>query len=126
MLISHSQITALEANWGEKSEALDVYAWVKLQFGKSHPAHCYLYAKQPDEDYYLCLLGFPGGLNIVHIGMAELKILAESTGEIVMLDTEYRPRNAAEILKQNRRYINGRLENTAVATQEQNVTDTTS
>lgn len=99
--IDSKQSAKLKDNWGAKAESLQCQAELRV-YDPLSDWQCYIYAMNPDnENEIMCLIS--GGKNIepvtVDWTLYEMSLLYNSHGEGVEIDTEYRPRQTAELFK---------------------------
>ncbi len=90
----------LKTNWGEKADALDCLAYVRV-FDPLSPWQCYVYALNPDdEDEVECIVKVSKSqeATLERWFMTSIMSLFNTDGESVEVDEEYRPRRALDIL----------------------------
>lgn len=97
-MLSHNQKEKLKASWGEKASSMACMAEVRV-FDPLSPWECYIYALDPeDEDTICCIIkGF--FVEVCEWRLSEVASRFNANGEPVQVDTEYRPRRAAELFK---------------------------
>jgi hypothetical protein len=103
-MLNDKQKEKLKSSWGDKAEALDCLAEVRV-YDPLSDWQCYIYAMNPDnENEILCLISL--GKNLFPVfsewTMHEISLLYNSHGENAEIDLEYRPRNINEIYKKLR------------------------
>jgi hypothetical protein len=88
----------LRDNWGDKANAMECYAEVKL-IDPVTSWTCYVYALDPgDEDTILCL--FPNGMSMIgEWSLDQLNTSYNLDGEYLVIDTEYRPMIASTLYR---------------------------
>ncbi len=101
MMITNKQKEKLKANWGEKADCMASNAEVRV-YDPLSAWTCYIYALSPEDDNTIkCII--VGGKNDEPMdtewSLYELSMLYNSEGEGVIIDREYRPRQAAELFK---------------------------
>lgn len=89
----------LMKNWGDKAECMECNAEFRVYDPKSY-WQCFLLAMNPENQQEIkCIIS--GGNNLeptlTEWTDYELSLLYNDDGEGVQIDTEYRPRKAAEI-----------------------------
>lgn len=92
----------LKKNWGERAEALQCLAEIRL-YDPLSPWQCYILALDPeDETTVFCIIS--GGNNLEAMAttwtLYEIAMLYNAYGEGVKIDQEYRPRKAEIIFKE--------------------------
>jgi hypothetical protein len=97
-MLTAEQIKRLKANWGDNAEALNCRAEVRV-YDPLSKWECYMLAMDPaDDDTIHCIIkGF--GVELCMWSMTELKRMHNQHGEGPVVDHDYRPRSAIEILK---------------------------
>lgn len=100
-MLNHNQKQKLIQNWGDKAESMACRAEVRLYDPKS-AWECYLYAMNPEnDDEVMCITKY--FLNdcalTEHNSLKWLEGCFNEYGEPPQIDTEYRPRRAAELFK---------------------------
>jgi hypothetical protein len=92
----------LKANWGDKADALDCYAEVKLMDPLSSWA-CYIFAMDPNEEVVNCLLYSDAmGVEIYPQCIYNIQGMYNEHGEHPVIDTEYRRTRVTELLRRLR------------------------
>ncbi len=91
-MLNDKQIEQLKANWGDKADSLDCYAWVEL-FDPISNWECYLYALNPEDDEVKCVIrtNFSSPPALETWSLEEIKRLYNQFGEGVQVNEEYRP-----------------------------------
>lgn len=94
--------TILKKNWGEKADALDCYAEVKLIDPKSSWC-CYIFAMDKNEENVQTLLYSDSiGPEIYTLCIDDIHLMYNQDGEHPIIDTEYRRTRVQELLKRHR------------------------
>ena len=102
-MINPNQIELLKRNWGEKADALDCFAYVRL-FDHLSNWQCYLFAISDDELVAKAAFHTPAlGLQIDTITIQELSTMYNSEGEAPLIDEEFRPQHITRIIKRLKR-----------------------
>jgi hypothetical protein len=94
-LINDAIKAKLKSNWGDKAEALDCQAELRV-YDPLSAWQCYIYAMNPEnEDQIMCLISARKTLPPIttDFTISELQLLYNEHGENVQIDTEYRPRS---------------------------------
>lgn len=100
-MLSEAQRDKLLANWGARAEALACYAEVRL-FDAASSWQCYLLALNPhDEEEIICIISTneKASPEVTTWTLSEVFSLYNQDGEGVKIDSQYRPRRAAELFK---------------------------
>lgn len=93
---------SLKKNWGEKAEALNCYAEVKLIDPLSSWA-CYIFAMDQNEEMIQCLLHSDAmGVEIYSLCISDVYRMYNEDGENPVIDDEYRRVRVTELLKRLR------------------------
>lgn len=97
-MLHHEVREILMNNWGEKADSMACLAEVRV-YDPLSSWECYIYAMNPeDEDEIACIIaGFE--VEVCDWRLSELNSVFNETGDTPELDTEYRPRRAAELFK---------------------------
>lgn len=102
MLLTSSQKKRLKANWGERADTLHCFAEVKLIDPLSSWC-CYLLSMDEEEEQVYCILYSNAiGIEICFMNLQELCIMYNEEGESPIVDQEFRPTRAIEILRRLR------------------------
>jgi hypothetical protein len=99
-MLSESIKKRLKINWGEKANALDCYAEVKLIDPLSSWC-CYIFAMNDNEDLIQCL-GYSNlaGVQILHqISLDAILSMYNQEGEYPQIDTEFRRMKVSQLIK---------------------------
>lgn len=92
----------LKKNWGDKSNALDCYAEVKLIDPLSSWC-CYIFAMDNEEEVIQCLLYSDAiGVDIYTLNILEIYLMYNEHGENPVIDDEFRRTRVIELLKRLR------------------------
>jgi hypothetical protein len=98
-VLSHKHKEALKKNWGEKAEALDCYAEVKLIDPLSSWA-CYIFAMDKNEELIQCLLYSDAiGVEIYTQYISDVCSMYNEEGENPLIDEEFRRMRVKEIIR---------------------------
>lgn len=97
-MLTTNQLKRLRANWGEKADAMECNAEVKV-YDPQSKWECYLLAINPDDDDELICIVKGFGKEITTWSMSGLALLYNDQGEGVQIDHEFRPRKASEVFK---------------------------
>ncbi len=98
-MFSYMNKERLKKNWGEKADALDCFAEVKIMDPISSWC-CYVFAMDENEEQVQCLLYSNAvGIEINTIPVHMLDNLYNEHGESPIIDREYRPMKISHILK---------------------------
>ncbi len=97
-MISQNLKNKLMANWGEKADSMACMAEVRI-YDPLSPWECYIFAMNPeDEDEIACI--FNGySVEVCDWRLSEMATMFNELGENPLIDYEYRPRQAAALLK---------------------------
>lgn len=100
-MITDSQREKLKQSWGEKAEAMQCYAQVRV-YDPSSLWECYIYALNPEnDDECMCIIKVSRHVepSIARWYLTDISLLFNENGDGVSIDTEYRPMRAAELWK---------------------------
>lgn len=98
-MLSQRVKEALKKNWGEKADALDCYAEVKLIDPLSSWA-CYIFAMDENEEMVQCLFYSNAlGLEISKECISYIHSTYNEEGQNPVIDHEYRRMRVTEILR---------------------------
>jgi hypothetical protein len=93
----------LKSNWGDKANALDCYAEVKLIDPLSSSWACYIFAMNEDEELIHCLLYSNAiGPEIYKQSISDIYAMYNEEGENPVIDTEYRRTRVTELIRRLR------------------------
>lgn len=101
MKITDKTLQKLRESWGDKAEAMQCYAELRL-YDPSSSWVCYVYAVNPDDDdECMCIVKVSrhNEATIERWYLTNIFSLFNQAGEGVEIDREYRPQRAAEIFK---------------------------
>lgn len=88
-------------NWGDKAEAMDCFAEVRV-FDPLSPWECYIFAQNPEnlDEVKVILVGFD--VEVCEMSLEEIFSKFNSEGEYVQIDPLFRPVKADKLLKRLR------------------------
>lgn len=90
---------ALKINWGDKANALDCYAEVKLMDPLSS-WECYIFAMSPDEQMLMALIYTNVmGIDIYTLSYKDLSMEYNEEGEQPIADEEFRRIKLTELVR---------------------------
>lgn len=101
IMLSESTKNKLKAHWGDKADALDCMAELRV-YDPLSAWQVYIYAMNPDDENEISILvsvnaGIPPFLT--NATMHEINTLFNKDGEKFKIDVEYRPRNVGILFK---------------------------
>lgn len=97
-MICNKQKQKLMASWGDKAEAMDCFAEVRI-FDPLSPWECYIFAQNPEnhDEVKVILVGFD--VEVCDMSLEEIFSKFNSDGEYVEIDALFRPIRADKLLK---------------------------
>lgn len=104
-MLTNNQIARLLANWGERADALDCNAEVRI-YDPNGPWECYIYALEPNEqDQIACILSGES-VEITAWSMAQMQLTFNANGEPPENDMSFVPIKITRLLEK----LKGRYE----------------
>jgi len=104
MVLTFEKKERLKQSWGDKAEAMECNAEVRV-YDPNSSWQCFIYAMNPEDENEIMTIEAFGRPYEIHHGVGEMSRLLnmyQSNGEPLEIDFEFRPRNAGEILRKLR------------------------
>jgi hypothetical protein len=102
-MLTTNQIDKLTANWGDKADALNCKAEVRIYDTSTFPGwECYVYAMNPDDNNTVKCIVKPfrqSKGSIEEWKISEIELLYNSLGEPPEIDKEFRPIDIQQLIK---------------------------
>lgn len=97
-MLSQNQKNKLLANWGDKAQAMDCNAEVRI-YNTLPDWECYLYAMNPDDEDTVSIVWHGMNIETHEWNLRDIMQIFNREGEYPLIDKEFVPRQASEIYK---------------------------